>query len=312
MRKIWLFCVIPALAFSAPRELSRFEYRQVQMGIVARLVLYAPDEVAARDAASAAFARVALLDSIMSDYRPESELMRLAASSGGPPVPVSAELFEVVSRAQSLSRASDGSFDITVGPLVRLWREARRTGALPTEAAQDDALSRVGWRHVHLDPVARSIRLDRPEMLLDLGGIAKGYAAQEAVRTLAEHGMTRALVEMGGDIVAGDPPPGERGWRVAIDHPGDAPASILLAHAALSTSGDTEQFVEIGGVRYSHVVDPATGLGLRNRTAATVLAADGATADALSTLLTVLEPAHGRAVLASLYPGVTAWVRSVE
>ena len=282
------------------------------MGIVARMVLYAPDEVAARNAASAAFARVAVLDSVMSDYRPESELMRLSARSGGAPVPVSAELFEVISRARSLSRASDGAFDITVGPLVRLWRQARRSHVLPTEAARRDALSRVGWRHIHLDPVARTVHLDHPGMLLDLGGIAKGYAAEEAVRTLAEHGVTRALVEMGGDIVASEPPPGEPGWRVAIDHPGDGPASVLLAHAALSTSGDTEQFVEIGGVRYSHVVDPATGVGLRNRSAATVLAVDGATADALSTLLTVLDPADGRALLASLYPGVTAWVRSVE
>jgi thiamine biosynthesis lipoprotein len=115
---------------------------------------------------------------------------------------------------------------------------------------------------------------------------------------------------MGGDLVASAPPPGRRGWRVRIDRPGrTAPDSLLLAHAALSTSGDTEQFVEIDGVRYSHVVDPATGVGLRTRVAATVLAPDGATADALSTLLTVLGPAQGRALLAARFPGVTAWVR---
>lgn len=282
------------------------------MGVVARIVLYAPGEAAAREAAGAAFARIAALDSVMSDYRPASELMRLSGRSGGPSVRVSEELFDVLSRARTLSRVSDGAFDITMGPVVRLWRDARRTGTLPTEAARREAMSRVGWRHLHLDSATHTIHLDRPGMLLDLGGIAKGYAAQEAVRTLARHGIQRTLVEMGGDIVAGAPPPGEPGWRVRIDHPGTAPSSLLLAHAALSTSGDTEQFVEIDGVRYSHVVDPATGLGLRNRAAATVLAPDGATADALSTLLTVLDPARGRALLAEHFPGVTAWVRSVE
>jgi thiamine biosynthesis lipoprotein len=310
MRLLWLLCAVPALALRAPREPSRFEYRQVEMGVVARIVLYAPDESAAREAARAAFARVAALDSIMSDYRPESELMRLSARSGGPPVRVSEELFHLLSLADSLSRVSDGAFDVTAGPLVRLWRRARRTGTLPTEAERREAMSRVGWRHLHLDPAARTVRLDRPGMLLDLGGIAKGYAAQEAVRTLARQGVSRALVEMGGDLVASAPPPGRRGWRVRIDRPGrTAPDSLLLAHAALSTSGDTEQFVEIDGVRYSHVVDPATGVGLRTRVAATVLAPDGATADALSTLLTVLGPAQGRALLAARFPGVTAWVR---
>lgn len=280
------------------------------MGVVARILLYAPDESAAREAARAAFARVAALDSVMSDYRPGSELMRLSARSGGPPVRVSGELFHLLSLADSLSRLSDGAFDVTAGPLVRLWRAVRRTGTLPTEAERREAMSRVGWRHLHLDSAARTVRLDRPGMLLDLGGIAKGYAAQEAVRTLADRGVSRALVEMGGDLVAGAPPPGRRGWRVRIESPGStAPDSLLLAHAALSTSGDTEQFVEIDGVRYSHVVDPATGLGLRTRVVATVLAPDGATADALSTLLTVLDPARGRALLAARFPGVTAWVR---
>jgi thiamine biosynthesis lipoprotein len=310
MRLLWLLCAVPALGLGAPRELSRFEYRQVEMGVVARIVLYAPDESAAREAARAAFARVAALDSVMSDYRPGSELMRLSARSGGPPVRVSGELFHLLSLADSLSRLSDGAFDVTAGPLVRLWRAARRTGTLPTEAERRETMSRVGWRHLHLDSAARTVRLDRPGMLLDLGGIAKGYAAQEAVRTLADRGVSRALVEMGGDLVAGAPPPGRRGWRVRIDNPGGtAPDSLLLAHAALSTSGDTEQFVEIDGVRYSHVVDPATGVGLRTRVAATVLAPDGATADALSTLLTVLDPARGRALLAARFPGVTAWVR---
>jgi thiamine biosynthesis lipoprotein len=297
-----------ALGRAAPR---RFEYRQRHMGIEARLVLYAPDEREAADAARAAFGRIARLDSLMSDYRSDSELSRLSARAGGPPVPVSDELFLVLARAQALARLSDGAFDVTVGPLVRLWRQARRTATLPSPAELAEARSRVGWRHLRLDSVARTAHLLRPGMLLDLGGIAKGYAADEALRALRAAGVERALVEMGGDLVAGAPPPGEPGWHVTVSSAAPERAPLPLARRALSTSGDTEQFVEIGGVRYSHVVDPATGLGLRSRVAATVLAPDGITADALSTALTILGPERGEALLAH-FPAVRAYVRRVD
>ena len=281
------------------------------MGIEARIVLYAPGEEAAARAARAGFARIALLDSLLSDYRVDSELNRLSAASGGPPVRVSEELFFVLSRAQEIARLSDGAFDVTSGPLVRLWREARRTGVLPSPEQRREASARSGWSYLVLDSAARTARLLRPGMQLDLGGIAKGYAADEALAALRAEGVERALVELGGDIVAGAPPPGAGGWRVALfDAAGSAPWPPL-AHAALSTSGDTEQFVEIGGVRYSHVVDPATGLGLTGRVAASVLAPDGITADALSTALTVLGVERGEAV-AARFPGARVLVRELR
>jgi thiamine biosynthesis lipoprotein len=294
-----------------PSRLERYEYRRIEMGVETRIVLYAPDEATAVSAARAAFERIAELDSLMSDYRSDSELTRLSARAGGPPVRVSEDLFAVLSLAQEMARLSGGAFDVTAGPIVVLWRGARRTGELPDPAELRAALARSGWRNLRLDSAARTARLLVPGMRLDLGGIAKGYAAQEAIETLRAHGVGRALVVMGGDMVASGAPPGQDGWRVRVaSAPPDDPP-VELANAALSSSGDTEPFVVIGGVRYSHVVDPRTGQALRSHAAATVRAPDGATADALSTLLTVLEPDRGRALLARRFPCVRAVIRTV-
>ena len=298
-------CALP------PASPARYEYRQRHMGIEARVVLYAPGEEVAARAARAGFARMALLDSLLSDYRVDSELSRLSARAGGPPVPVSAELFLVLSRAADVARLSGGAFDVTSGPLVRLWREARRTGVLPSAAQREEAVARSGWRHLQLDSAGRTVRLLRPGMQLDLGGIAKGYAADQALAAIRAEGVESALVEMGGDIVAGAPPPGTAGWDVNLFDDDRATPWPAIANAAVSTSGDTEQFVEIGGVRYSHVVDPATGLGVSSRVAATVLAPDGITADALSTALTILGRERGEALLAH-FPGARAYVREVR
>jgi len=277
----------------APAQAVRRQYAELHMGVAARIVLYAPDDATARRAARAAYARMALLEDVMSDYRPESEVRRLAARAGAA-IPVSGDLFVVLARAVDLWRRSDGAFDATVGPFVELWRAARRTGRLPQRAELDAAARRVGSDKVHLDSVARTVRLDAPGMRIDLGGIAKGYILDRALDALRAQGVTRALLEAGGDIVLGDAPPGRRGWRIALPE-GDT----ILANHAVSTSGDTEQFVIIGGVRYSHVIDPRTGMGLTSRREATVVAPDGVTADGLATALTVLDDERGARLLHS-------------
>lgn len=278
------------------------------MGVPVRLTVYAGSEAQARAACRAAFDRFAALEQVMSDYRPTSELMRLCAKAGRGAQPVSADLWRVLERSHTLARRSDGAFDVTVGPLVRLWRAARRSGRLPDPAALREARSRVGWRRVRLaDPVARTVALETPGMQLDLGGIAKGFACDEAQAALKANGVTRALVEAGGDIVvSGAPPDAPAGWRVEVGG-----GVRTLADCAVSTSGDTEQFVEIGGVRYSHIVDPRTGLGLTTRTAVTVVAPDGMTSDGLATALSVLGEEKGRWLLV-LYPGVRAEFRAAR
>ncbi len=306
-----LACGGSASAWPPAGVLARFTYTQYHMGVSARLVLYASDEAAAERAGSAAFARVAALDSVMSDYRRDSELNRLCAQAGGPAVRVSADFFRVLRRAQEVARRSGGAFDITVGPAVALWRAARKSGALPTPAALARARRLLGWKHLRLNERARTVRLAVRGMKLDLGGIAKGYAADEAQRVLKRHGVTRALVEMGGDIVVSGPPPGTEGWTVRVPNAGDdqGPVELRFADRAISSSGDTEQFAEIGGRRYSHVVDPRTGQAITNRVQATVIAADGLTSDPLSTALTVLGSEKERDQLLKAYPGATAHLR---
>ncbi len=280
------------------------------MGVDARLVVYAPDRKTAEDACAAAFARIAALDWIMSDYRRDSELMRLCARAGGPPVRVSPELFTVLRRAQRVAQESGGTFDVTVGPLVALWRQARKTAVLPAPAEIERARRRVGWQKIRLDARKRSVRLTVPGMKLDLGGIGKGYAGDEAQRVLKQHGITRALVEMGGDIVVSGPPPGTDGWTIRVPNAGSdqGPADLYLANQALSTSGDTEQFVVIGGRRYSHIVDPRTGQALTNRVQVSLIAPDGLTSDPLTKAMSILGE-QDRARLLRAYPGVRVYMR---
>jgi thiamine biosynthesis lipoprotein len=283
---------LPGLDARAVRAILPHEFSQVHMGMPVRLRFHAPADAAA-GAAQTAFARIAALDAMMSDYRADSELRRLGSTAGAWVV-VSPDLFEVLSRAIEMSSATGGAFDPTIGPLVMLWRDARASRRLPDRRALEAARARVGWTRLHVDRSRRAVRLDRADMRLDLGGIAKGYILQHAVVALARVGVTRALVEAGGDIAVGDAPPGRDGWR--IDVPGaDAAFAARAAHltnASLATSGPTAQFVEIDGVRYSHVVDPRTGRRLTNHVSAWVIASDGATADALATALTIVGAAE--------------------
>lgn len=300
-------------AWAAPRRdrpPERYEFAQLHMGVKVRLVVYARDEPAATRACRAAFARFAELEQILSDYRPDSELMRLCARAGGEPVRVSRDLYTVLSHAMALARRSEGAFDPTVGPVVALWRTARKAGRLPPDDALRQARALVGWRHLRLEAAPRTARLALPGMRLDLGGIAKGFAADAALAALKQHGVSRALIEAGGDIVVGDAPPGQEGWRIEVPGigPDGAARTLVVANQAVSTSGDTEQFVEIDGRRYSHVVDPRTGLGLTTRVAATVVARRGLLADGLSTTACVLGPEKGPALVAS-YPGAVVYLR---
>lgn len=266
------------------------------MGVDARLVVYAPDEATAETACAAAFKRIAELDTIMSDYRKDSELNRLCAQAGGPPVVVSPDLFKVFMRARDVSRATRGGFDITAAPVIQLWRAARRTAKLPTPAEIEVARALVGYTKMTLDPVARRVRLAQPGMKLDLGGIAKGYACDEAQKVLRSHGVTRALVEMGGDIVVSEAPPGTKGWKIQLT--ANPKGEIRqFSNCAISTSGDTEQFVIIGGKRYSHVVDPRTGWAVTNRVQATVVARDGLTTDPLSKIFALVDAKTARRVV---------------
>lgn len=292
---------------------DRHEFEAKHMGTTFRVVLYAADKEAAKKAADAAFARVAELDGVMSDYKQTSELMRLCKTfeaEVGEPVKVSADLFAVLARAEEMSKKSDGAFDVTVGPVVQLWRHARRTQELPDPKEFAAARARVGYRMVKLDPAKGTVQLATPGMRLDLGGIGKGFAADEVLKLLREKFRIKsALVAAAGDITCGDPPPGKDSWTVDIAPltKGQKPRTLKLANAAVSTSGDLEQFVVINGVRYSHVLDPKTGLGLTGRRSVTVIAANGTTADSMTKAVSVLPPGRALEVVEDT-PGAAAYI----
>jgi thiamine biosynthesis lipoprotein len=285
------------------------------MGTLMTITLYAPEAAGARAAAEAAFRRIDALEDIMSDYEADSELMRLCDQPYGRPVPVSAELFYVLERGVEMSELSGGAFDVTVGPYVRLWRFSRKRKALPTAAELGAARAAVGWQKLRLDARARTVTLLVPNMRLDLGSIGKGYAADQAMQVLKSRGIDRALVAASGDIAIGDAPPGQRGWKIGIaaldGGTNQVRRTVLLHNAGISTSGDTEQFVEIGGVRYSHIVNPATGLGLTNRIQATIIGPDATTTDTLDTTLSVLGVERGLA-LADALPRTAALIETKD
>ncbi len=291
---VLLLRALSILVASGQAEPMRFEFESKHMGTTFRIVLYASDMTAAKKAADAAFARVAELDGIMSDYKQTSELMQLCkkfATEIAKPVRVSDDLFFVLQKAEEMSKRSDGAFDVTVGPVVQLWRLARRTQELPDPKEFAAARAKVGYRNVKLDTAAHTVQLTVPGMQLDLGGIAKGYAADEALKLLRERfSIEQALVGAYGDIACGDAPPGREAWSVEIAPiaKGQKARTLKLANAAVSTSGDLEQFVVINGVRYSHVLDPKTGLGLTGRRSVTVIAKDGTTADSMTKAVSVL------------------------
>lgn len=284
--------------------LARYEFLQIRMAVPVRILVYARDEASAIQATDAAYARIRELDRILSDYDPDSELMQLSRQPVGEPVPVSSELFEVLAAAHELSQRSDGAFDVTVGPVVKLWRVARRRKTLPDPDRLEAARQAVGYQKVILDQRSRQVTLQQAGIELDVGGIAKGYAADEALETLSTHDITRALVAVAGDIRVGDPPPEADAWKVEVEQPSateDAdPLILYLRNQAVSTSGDTYQFVEIDGVRYSHIVDPQTGLGLTVPGSVTVVAPTGMQADGLASTVNVLGPDRGRELINSL------------
>lgn len=297
--------LLACLSGCAPLSpLHRAEFTRLCMGVPTRVVLYAQTPEIARDAAAAAFDRIGRLDQVMSDYRPDSELMRLCAAPAGTAVPLSDDLFRALRVSEQLTQASDGAFDITIGPAVALWRQARKSGQLPTDEQLAAARALVGPHLLTLDPSAHppTATLAKPGMKLDLGGIGKGFAAQAAVDLLRARGHPRCLVALAGDIAAGDSPPDAAGWRIALSLPegggrGGGAGSLLLANAAISTSGDTEQFVEIGGKRYAHILDPRTGLGVTECRTATVIAPRGEWADPLATIACILPPEQFALVL---------------
>jgi len=279
------------------------------MGVPWTITLYAPHVPAGRAALAAAFAEVHRLEGMLSDYDPTSDVSRLSGASPMPDaVPVDPELWRVLEQAVGFRDSSGGAFDPTIGPLTTLWRQARKAGRMPQAEKLAAAREAVGPEALQLDRGRRRVRLPKPGSRLDLGGIGMGYTADRVLDVLRGRGIDSALVDASGDVAAAGRPPGTSGWRVAVaglTGTGSTAVTIELVDAAVTTSGDAFQAVELDGIRYSHVIDPRTGLGVVGPSAVTVIAADCTTADALATAASVLGPREGAALVAR-FPGAAA------
>lgn len=278
------------------------------MGVPFQITVYAADETTANAAMDSAFSRLRELNQTFSDYDPRSEARRLTKEiTPGRAVPISPDMRRVLRESLEISRQTDGAFDVTVSPVVKLWRRSYRFKELPAAGDLKEALGKVGWRFVSVGANEPTVTFARPGVELDFGGIAKGDACDQVLVVLKEQGLSRAMVEAGGDLACGDPPPGEAGWRIIVaglDRPeGDEGDVLLLKNQGVATSGDAYQFLEVDGVRYSHIVDPKTGLGLTTHASVTVVAPTGSRADALASAVSVMGPERGRCLVETL-PGV--------
>lgn len=296
-------------------SLLRFEAVEPHMGTLMRIECYARNEAQAKQAMRAAFDRIAQLDNELSDYKPASELSRVTEIAVNRPAAVSPDLFRILAVSQKLSEESGGAFDITIGPETHLWRKARKAKRLPSPAAIRAALARCGYRKMHLDAAHHTVRFDEPGMQLDAGGIAKGYAADEGLAVLKKFGIGSALVAASGDLAFSDAPPGKRGWKVGLDSfdkPG-APFTrvLVLANAAVSTSGDMEQHLDVNGIRYSHIVNPDSGIGLTKHIVVTVVAPHGIEADGTTKVVSILGVTRGLAFI-DARPELAALILTTE
>ncbi len=280
-------------------QTQRFSYTEPKMGSPLTIIFYAPDATQANKAAAACFLLVDSLVNIYSDYIDSSELNRLCASAGsGKPFPLSAALYDILMLSEKAYVLSKGSFDISLGPITRLWRKARKEKIFPPDSLVKERLTICGFNNIQIDTIQHSALLLKPGMQLDLGGIAQGYIAQKIADLLKVNNINRALVNVSGDIVALDPPPGKKGWSLGINVPEQEEKllqkHLLINYMAVTTSGDVYQFFEHNGKRYSHIVDPHSGYGITTQKNVSVIAGDGVLADWLTKACSILPIAKAK------------------
>ncbi|MCF8247185.1 MAG: FAD:protein FMN transferase [Saprospiraceae bacterium] len=269
-------------------ENDRHEFTQPLMGTDFRIVAYYPDSFKLFEAVEKAFSRVAVLEKVFSDYDENSEVSWLSDERKGE---VSNELWEVLDYSLEVSRRSEGAFDVSVGALTKLWRKAFRQKEFPSENDIAAAKKTVGYEAIRTNQRANQVRLKKKGMRLDFGGIAKGYAVDEAMAWLKSYGIYVALVDGGGDLALGFAPPGKEGWEIEVpDQLSNGELTCqktFLTNTAIATSGDTYRYLEHEGKRFSHIIDSRTGYGLTDRRVVTVTAATCMAADAWATAASV-------------------------
>lgn len=284
-------------------------YHEV-MGTFARAVVVAMDKETAQKCTRAALEQIEMVDDLMSDYKQDSQISRVNRDAFKQPVKVDKDTFEVLQKSIEFSALSGGAFDVTVGPLVDLWRCAAEANSAPTEAELQRAHATVGYEKLILDANDLTVRFSVEAMRLDLGAIAKGYAIDKAVAAMQTAGAIGGMVDIGGDIRCfGAPPPGKDRWLIGLQDPGKTgdllgaaePLLVLkLTNAAIATSGDYRRFALIQGKKYSHIIDVGTGGAGSELSSVTIISGSATDADALATAVSVMGARKGLALIEKL------------
>jgi thiamine biosynthesis lipoprotein len=260
----------------APDSQLRLERSLDAMGTTYTVAVYGGDRFALESAVDEAFEEVERLDGVLSNYRPDSEWSRINRQAAAAPVPVSEEMCALLDRCLAYSRASEGAFDITVGPLMKIWGFYKGSGNVPHRAEIRTAMGRIGYQYISLDPRARTVRFLRP-VEIDPGGIGKGYAVDRMVAVLRRQGITSGIISAGRSSIygIGAPPAEPQGWRIQIPNPRDprrTVGEVFLKNQSMSTSGTSEKFFVAGGTTYSHIMDPRTGYPAQGMLSVSVVA----------------------------------------
>jgi thiamine biosynthesis lipoprotein len=307
--------VIPALFLlsclaslpSCARDQEPFVKQTFVMGTRGTITIYGLPGEEAEAAASEAVREMHRLESMMSTWKEESEISRLNRESNGSPFEVSPELAELLNIASVLCKMTGGAFDVTAMPVVRLWGFQGGGAKLPSDGEIADALARVGCRMMFVDLDESTVTLHGGAEI-DLAGIGKGYAVDRCVGILEAHGVRSALVDLGGNMFAIGAPPGRDAWSIGIrdpEDPGGVVGKLLISDEAIATSGNYENFVEIDGKRYGHIVDPRTGRTVDHVLSVTVIAPTATQSDALSTGMFVMGPEKSQG-MGDVFPDVSA------
>jgi thiamine biosynthesis lipoprotein len=282
---------------------------QLLMGTVVEIVVYGEDEERLEEAINDAFAEMGRLETLLSRHYEDSDVTRLSQSKQGGKV--ATETAEVIRMGLDIARKSGGAFDLTLGRLKALWGFGEDNPTVPAAHMIKEAIRGIGPQSISIDRL--TVTKQTPELMVDLGGIAKGYAVDKGVATLKRHGISNAAINAGGDMyLLGQLP--QRPWRIGIQHPrqqGGVLATVQVSNRAVVSSGDYERFFETDGQRYHHIFDPQTGQPARRCQSVTVIADNVALGDALATALFVLGPQAGLKLLQQ-YPGAEALIIAAD
>lgn len=302
---LFLLCYFTSQTFAQEK---RYTFERGLMGSPFRIIIYSNNDSTANKAAQSAFKRIEDLNVSLSDYRDDSEINAVSAQSGIDKwISVSKDLFDILYISDDISKKTNGAFDATLGPIVQEWRRGTRKGYFPDADLIKNALAKTGYQKIKFDKKTQSIQLKDKGMRLDIGGLGKGYAADEAVKVLKSYGIKSGMIDAGGKLALMDAPPGEKGWKIVISSGRDSIETIEYSNVGMATSGPTYRYLEYNGKRYSHIVDPKTGIGLLYHVRTTVISPTSVEADALATAFSVSGIKEGKKYL-KRFPNNKVWL----